>query len=146
MIAEDRPDAERRASRASSAAQTGCGTRSVDEAMGGEIVAKQHDQVGPQAIGGIDDLPDMVEPHVGPAGVQVGDDADGEPLALRPARRRHGDSASPPGPSARSLTGIGRGATGADGAADRRAAEQKSAPRHALPGGRRRHVFEPLAM
>ena len=58
------------------------------EAVRGEIVAEQHDQVGLQRVGRVDRPADVRQPHVGPAGMQVGDHRDGELAALAASRRR----------------------------------------------------------
>ena len=55
-------------------------------AMGGEIVAHQHDQIAAERIAGIDHLAHAREAHIGAAGMDVGDDGDGQALA-RPASR-----------------------------------------------------------
>jgi hypothetical protein len=58
-----------------------------DEAVGGEEIAEQYDEVAFERVAGIDHLAHAGKPHIGTAGMQVGDDADGEATARRPARR-----------------------------------------------------------
>jgi hypothetical protein len=41
--------------------------------MSGNVIAEQHDEVGPQRIGGVDDPADMLDQHVGAAGMEIGD-------------------------------------------------------------------------
>jgi hypothetical protein len=53
-------------------------------------IAEQHDDVGGERVGLVDDGFDAVERHGGPARVHVGDDADREVEAAGPIRRRDG--------------------------------------------------------
>ena len=89
VIAEDRIDAERRAQARQARPPRPVRRHSFgDETMGGEIIAEHHDEIAVERIGGIDHLAHAREPHIGAAGVQVGDDRDGQALAVGPARRR----------------------------------------------------------
>ena len=90
VIAEDRPDAERRMQ----PCQFGAPERIVDRLdrifVPGFEIAEQDDEVGPQRIRGVDDARDLRQRDVRSAGMQVGDHRDGELLSRRPVRRRQG--------------------------------------------------------
>ena len=87
MIAEDGIDAEPRLQ----ARELGRPDRMRhpfgDETVGGEIVAEDDHQVGAERIGGVDHLAHAGKPHIGTAGMQVGDHRNAEPVAVGPARR-----------------------------------------------------------
>ena len=88
VIAEDRPDAERRAK----PRQLGRPQRIVDrldlELVPRLEIAEQHDEVGLQRVRGVDNVRDVRQRHVRAAGMQVGDHRDGELPSRGPARRR----------------------------------------------------------
>ena len=52
------------------------------ETMGGEKIAEHDDEIAAERVGGIDHLPHALTPHIGAAGVQVGDHGDREALSL----------------------------------------------------------------
>ena len=56
--------------------------------MSGDVVAEQHDDVGVQRIGALDDALDAIDRHPGIAGVKVGDGRDPELESLWPSWRR----------------------------------------------------------
>ena len=43
------------------------------ETMGRDEIAEQKDDVGPQRVGGIDDIADAFDAHIGTAGMHIGD-------------------------------------------------------------------------
>ena len=57
-----------------------------DEAMPGRIVAEQHDQVGAEVVGLLDNGVDAFDVHPWFAGVHVGDGGDGKMKVVGPAR------------------------------------------------------------
>ena len=88
MIAEDGVDAEPRLETAELGGPGFVRHMLGDETVGGEIIAQDHDQVGVERLRGVDHLAHAGDAHIGAAGVQVGDDGDGQPVRGRPHRRR----------------------------------------------------------
>ncbi len=58
-----------------------------DETVGGEIIAEDDHQVGIERLRRVDHLAHAREPHIGTAGMQVGDHGDTEPVGVGPFRR-----------------------------------------------------------
>ena len=88
VIAEDRPGAERRFEPRQFGRPDPHRRPARLELVPGLEIAEQHDEVGAQRVGRIDDVADVRQRHIGTAGMQVGDHRDGELAAGRPARRR----------------------------------------------------------
>ena len=59
-----------------------------DMAVAGDIVAEQHDDVGIERVGALDDRLDVVQRHPGIAGMKVGDGGDLELEIGGPLRRQ----------------------------------------------------------
>ena len=77
VIAEDGVDAERGAQAGKLGRPGGRRHALGDETVGGEIIAQHHDQIGLERLRGIDHLAHARDPHIGAAGVDVGDHGDG---------------------------------------------------------------------
>jgi hypothetical protein len=88
VIAEDRPDAERRAKPAELTRPQRIVDRHEVELVKRLEIAEQHDSVAVQRVRGVDNVRDVRQRHVRAAGIQVGDHRDGELLPRRPVRRR----------------------------------------------------------
>ncbi len=76
VIAEDGVHAERRLEAGQHRRPFVGRNDARDMAMAGDIIAEQHDEVGLQRIGVLDDRLDALQRHPGIAGVNVGDDGD----------------------------------------------------------------------
>ena len=87
VIAEDGPNSERSVKPRQFGRPDRIGDSLVRKPVRRDIIAEQNDKIGAQQIGGIDHLPNVRQPHVGSAGVKIGDHRDGQLAANRPARR-----------------------------------------------------------
>ena len=88
VIAEDRPGAERGVKPRQFHRPLDLRHLLGGEAVARDIVAEKDDEIRFQAIGGIDDLANVLQHHVRSAGMQIGDHGDGELAVFRPCRRR----------------------------------------------------------
>ncbi len=84
VIAEDRPDAERRGEPRKLGRPYRIGNTLGHEPVRRDEVAQDHDEVGPQGVRGIDDVTNMRKRHVRAAGMDVGDHRDRQRVASRP--------------------------------------------------------------
>ncbi len=73
MIAEDRPHAERGGEAREFAGPDFGGNLLGDEPMMGNVIAEQDHEVGSQRIGRVDHAADVLDRHVGAAGMDIGD-------------------------------------------------------------------------
>ena len=136
VIAEDGIDAEPRLEPPELGRPGGMRHMLGDETMGGEIIAEHDDQVGVERLRGVDHLAHARDAHIGAAGMQIGNDGDGQPVRGGPVRRHRpvvGDDEIVGGLRRR----IGGGARHRQaGAAEREAAREQAAAGQPSPARR----------